>query len=395
MLAPLRDYLRSGDPKSSLLLRTTKDCYFTRMSVNVDPEQPGFKDAQWIASEDVNVEHLFDVFTSVDPDSNNIWDACISFMRHLYWYKPRQVVLRPKIEALPDNHRSKPECLLNLAMLFGLVGNPTESIRLLNHALKLERERWNDDRVALTLWTLSGASQMLGLRKEGIRQAKEALEFYERLGETVQRARCLDQLARLLYDDGQLDAAEEAAVHSIKLLPEEGQEYKVCQSHRTLGNIYGTKGQREKAIHHYEVALGIASAFNWRIPLFWTHFSLAHLFLAEDEPEDAGAHAERAKFHALDNLYYLGRVAHLQARILFHQRRLEDAASEVYRALEIFEKLGALQNLETCRVLLQTIERAARSGVPSAYQVPEVSFWEKVLCSAPLNPLFSVCGASS
>ena len=58
MLAPLRDYLRPKDPKSSSLLRAVKERYFSRMSVNLDPDGPGFAKGQWIVSEDINVEHL-------------------------------------------------------------------------------------------------------------------------------------------------------------------------------------------------------------------------------------------------------------------------------------------------------------------------------------------------
>ena len=361
MLAPLRDYLRPKDPRLSPLLRTTKERYFARMSVDFNPNQPGFKDTQWIMSEDLNVEHLLGFLASADPESNDIWDACTNFIRHLEWYKPRQIVLRQNIEALPDDHRSKPECLFVLALLSGSVGNFTEQIRLLNHVLKLQRERRNDDWIAFTLESLSQANRMLGLREEGIRQAKEALGIYVRLNKTVERAWCLGRLARLLYDDGQLDAAEEAAVHSSKLFPEKGHEYQVCRSHRTLGDIYRSKGEREKAIHHLKVALGIASSFNWHAHLFWAHCSLSELFLVEGEFGDAYAHIKRAKSHAFDSPYYLGRAALLHARIFYGERALEDASSEALRALEIFEKVSASKELEVCRALLQNIERATKT----------------------------------
>jgi len=38
MLAPLRDYFRPKDPKSSPLLSMAKECYFTRLSANLDPD---------------------------------------------------------------------------------------------------------------------------------------------------------------------------------------------------------------------------------------------------------------------------------------------------------------------------------------------------------------------
>jgi len=78
MLAPLRAHLRPNDPKLSPVLCTTEERYFTRMSSKFNSHQPEFKDAQWIVSEDVNGEHLLDVFTSVDPDSIDNWDACMT-----------------------------------------------------------------------------------------------------------------------------------------------------------------------------------------------------------------------------------------------------------------------------------------------------------------------------
>ena len=54
MLAPLRDYLHPKDLLSSPLPHITK-CYFDRLLVNLDPDEPNFGGAQWITSEDVNV----------------------------------------------------------------------------------------------------------------------------------------------------------------------------------------------------------------------------------------------------------------------------------------------------------------------------------------------------
>ena len=115
MLVPLRDHLCPKDPKSSPLLGTTRERYFSRLSPRIHPDMPGFEKLRWITSEGVNVEHRFDVFTSVDKNSNNAWDVCVAFMYHLHWHKPRLFGLGPKIEALSDNHSSEAQCLWGLS----------------------------------------------------------------------------------------------------------------------------------------------------------------------------------------------------------------------------------------------------------------------------------------
>jgi hypothetical protein len=112
MLAPLRDHLCPKDPKSSPLLCMTKEQYFSRMSVSLNPNKPGFGESRWIISEDVNVEHLLDVFTTIDANSDGVWDACTNFMRHLSRHKNRLTILKPKIEGLLDDHPSKPKMLI-------------------------------------------------------------------------------------------------------------------------------------------------------------------------------------------------------------------------------------------------------------------------------------------
>jgi len=278
MLAPLRDYLSPKDPKLSPLLCTTKECYFTRMSVDLDPGKPGFEEAWWITSEDVNVEHLLGVFTSIDANSDDIWNACADFIGHLVWHKRRLIVLKPKIEGLADNHPSKPQCLFRLAQLLRMVGRFAECKRVFTHTLKLKRERGDDHEVSRILRSLSVANRLMGLHEEGIREVKEALEILERLVEAVRQAECFILLAWLLFEDKQLDTAEEAASRAINFIPEEGEQFLVCGSHHVLGDIYRSKGEWEKAISHFEAALGIASPFNWRNELFWVHYSLAILF---------------------------------------------------------------------------------------------------------------------
>jgi tetratricopeptide (TPR) repeat protein len=175
-------------------------------------------------------------------------------------------------------------------------------------------------------------------------------------------------LAWLLRQDRQFDAAEEAASRAIGLFPEKGEEYRVCKSHRILGYIYQSKGETEKAIHHFEVALGIASAFDWHEEPFWIHYRLAGLFYDEGRFDDAHTHIERAKSHTANSAYNLGYAMEMQAWVWYKQHRLEEARSEALRAADVYEKLGAAKDVEDCRTLLRDIQRNWTPRLPLVNQ---------------------------
>ncbi len=117
-------------------------------------------------------------------------------------------------------------------------------------------------------------------------------------------------------------------------------------------STFHSKGEREKAFHHFETSLGIAATLNWHNQLVFGHYSMAEIFIAEDGFSDAQAHIEKAKSHAIEGTYQLGIVMVRQAFIWFQQSRLKDARSEILAVLEIFEKFGATQNIEDRRVFL-------------------------------------------
>ena len=376
MLAPLRDYLGPQDPRTSPLLCTTKDHYLSRLRLlgDLEPDQPGFRESRWITLEDANVEHLLNVFTSFEPVSGDTWDACANFMMHLFWHKPRSTVLRPRVEGLSDNHHSKPQCLFRLSLLLGALGNDVDGKRLLSHVLELERGQGGDNRVARTLLELAESNRMLRLCEEGIRRSKEALEIYERLGDAVGQGKGWNCLGWLLFHDDQLDAAEKAGLHAIKLFQDQGREYLVCGSHRLLGRVYQTKGERRKAIQQLEAVIRIASPFEWHHHLFWAYLSLARLFCDEAEFDDAQPHIERAKLHATDDAYKLGRAMSKQAEIWYGQGRLEEAKAEILCALETFEKLGATVDLPWPRSFLEEIERTIERRLISGDSEPSGEF---------------------
>ena len=359
MLAPLRDCLCPKEPMLSPLLCATKERYFDRLSVGVYPGKPGFEEARWITSEDANVEHLLDVFTTVNAKSENVWDVCSYFMEHLRQHKPRPVMFGPKVESLPDDHPSKLRCSYELADLLHLVGRFAECKTLLTRTLKLCRKRGDDISLVGALGLLAHTNQLLGLHKEGIQQARGASEICEKLKDVFKLAHSLFYLAWSLYEDDQLDTAGETASQAICILP--GDQSLVCQCHRLLGNIHKNKGEVEKAIEHFEVALRIASSFGWNNEQLWGCCSLARLFGEEGRIDEAQAYLERAKPHAAHSAYFLGRTIDLQARLWRKQYRLEEARSEALRAVDLYEKMGAAKALEVSRSLIVEIDADMKS----------------------------------
>ena len=387
-LQVVTEWVPNGDVleyvRTNALLRATKECYFRRLSVHVNPSSSGYDVARWIMSEDVNVEYLLDVFTSIDANSDSVWDVCACFMRHLYCHKLRLVVLGLKLEGLPDGHPSKPNCLFELSRLFDSVGNYAERKRLLIHALKLWRARRDDFQVAKTLTFLASTNQRLLLFREGILQAEEALKINEQLNYAEGQAQSLRQLAYLLHEDKQLDAAEEAAFRSIDLLPENAQ-IQVCQGHRALGDIYRSKREVEKSITHYKTALGIADFFRQHIEQFWIHHSLAELFRDQGRFDEAHAHVERAESLTGSDAYDLGRAVKLRASIWDKQGRLEEAKSEASRAVDAFEKLGAAKDAEDCRELLRSLEEKMKKPGPSSALDLDGKLWTRCHFLHPLT----------
>ena len=354
MLAPLRDHFYPKDPMSSPLLRVAKNSYFSRLSVGVYAGKPGFQEARWIKMEDVNIEHLLGIFTTNDADPDGVWDVCSYFLNHISWHKPRLVMMGQKIETLPDAHPSKPRCLFWLAESLYAVGNFMGCKRLLIHALELWRTRGDDFEAAQAFYRLPDVSRVLGLHKEGIQQANEALEIYERLNNKFGQAQSLRSLAWLLFYNNQFDAAEEAASQAMSLLPVD--QYLVCQCHRILGEIHAFKQETEKAVNQFEAALRIASSFGWHREQFWGHFHLVVLFSDQGRFDDSRAHVERAKSHAANDTYLMGRTMLLQAWVWHGQRRLGEARSEALCAANALEKVEAKEDLERCRNILRRIE---------------------------------------
>ena len=85
---------------------------------------------------------------------------------------------------------------------------------------------------------------------------------------------------------------------------------------------------------------------------------MAQLSSDEGRFDEAHGHVEQAKLHATNgnDTYVLARAMWLQAEVWHRQHRFEEARSEASSAVEIFEKLGAADDVERARRLLQQID---------------------------------------
>ena len=367
MLAPLRDHLCPKDPGSSPLLCAIKECYFSRLVTDPHPYEPSFKETQWVTSEDVNIEHLLDVFTSIDTDVDGIWDACAGFLRYLYWHKPRSVVLGPKIEGLPDGHPRKPECLLALADVFISIGNHSESRRLFTCTLKLYGEWGYHLKVARILWYLANLSLVSNRCAEGIPQAKEASEIFERFNDTVGRVNCLQSLALLLAVDGQAGAAEEAASNAINLaFTDKPSPYNLCNHHHILGHIWLSRGGMEAAISHHEKAIRVASSLGLQEHQASILFCLVKLLLEEGRLDDAQVHLESLKLDTTNNVFRLCLTTVTRVCTWRRQGRFEEAESEVSRVFDLCQKVGVPVDVQDrWKTFLRGVEKKVNNPVSS------------------------------
>ena len=92
-----------------LTLREPKIARPDLITENPRDDDPRFSEARWILAEDTNVEHLLDTFTSLDPDSADVWRACHKYILYLIHLNPHTTTLEWRIKSLPDSHPWKEE----------------------------------------------------------------------------------------------------------------------------------------------------------------------------------------------------------------------------------------------------------------------------------------------
>ena len=84
------------------------------------------------------------------------------------------------------------------------------------------------------------------------------------------------------------------------------------------------------------------------------------------------SHLGHARLYAANSIYNLGRVMEYQAFVWYRQSRLEEAKSEALRAADIFEKLGAVDRVDSCRKLMQDMQEELDCPAPSGRPIFDI-----------------------
>jgi hypothetical protein len=79
----------------------------------------------------------------------------------------------------------------------------------------------------------------------------------------------------------------------------------------------------------------------------------------------------------------------MQAILWYSQRRLGEAKSEAMRAVDVYERFGAVEEAKLCRATLQRIEEEMKKPVTPGELDLNGEFLETVLLSTPVNSQFS------
>jgi hypothetical protein len=83
--------------------------------------------------------------------------------------------------------------------------------------------------------------------------------------------------------------------------------------------------------------------------------------------------------------FHLARVTGLQAWIRYKQHRFEAAKSETLRAADIYKKFGVADGMESCRILLQEIEKELSTAVASGQSDFDCELSKILLLPACIN----------
>lgn len=280
------------------------------------------------------------------------------------------------------------KALNNLGLALHTQGELREALGFYQQALDVferagEQGFWKAN-VLLNLATVYGS---LGEPEEALASTRQILALQRALGDRKGEARTLNNLGVLLYNLGDFGAALEAYGPALDLSRELGDRLREGALRHNLGTAYYALGDFERALGHFEQAMSIRRETGAGKGQVRTEIAIAHtrFRLGETAPAlDVGRRAAEAASAASD------RQGEMLARLLLGHRLItgEPAAAlaELSRALDLARQLeDRLNEVLVLRLLgeahlalkqpepaIRTLEQAiglARAGKAPAREV--------------------------
>lgn len=278
--------------------------------------------------------------------------------------------------------------LNDLGLAFHTQGDLRQALGFYQQALDaFERAGEQGFKKANALLNLATVYGSLGELEEAIAATRQVLALQRALGDRRGEARTLNNLGVLSYNLGDFGAAREAYAAALAQARETGDRLREAALLHNLGTAYYGLGDSERALAHFEPALPIfreagarSDEVRTEIAIAQTRFRLGETALALDVGRRAAATASRASDREGEKLARLLLGHRLTAgdpaaalvelfRALDLARELEDRLGEVSALRLLGEAHLALGKPEPARQTLQPAVELARAVKAPAREV--------------------------
>ncbi|HEU4564468.1 MAG TPA: tetratricopeptide repeat protein [Gemmatimonadaceae bacterium] len=178
---------------------------------------------------------------------------------------------------------------------------------------------------------LAESELRLGEPRAAIARLEGITGAFERGGDGASLRRALNLLGAAHFEVGELDAAAEGFGRALELASAEGDHLLVARATNNLGAIANIRGERERAIAHYQLAIPAYQRLGSVLGLAECHHNLAITFRDARRLDEADEHELRAMEFAREagsaRLRAMAQVGRAELCLLRGDARLADAGA--------------------------------------------------------------------
>jgi len=154
-----------------------------------------------------------------------------------------------------DNQEQKAASLHFMAVAYGMLSKPEETLRYEDEALAIWRRVGQKRGLALSLNQMANAQASLGKTKDALANFQEALQVRRDIGDKRGLGDSLIDLGNFYDDRGDHDQALKMYKEALQLQRDLGNESLQAICLNNIGGAYSSKGQYEDALTYFQQAL--------------------------------------------------------------------------------------------------------------------------------------------